>query len=232
MLAREAGKPEPLEPVYVWDLIVRLTHWLIVLSMIVLAITGIDIARPFLDSGAGTGKFTTGWVKIVHSYTAIVFSLAVGARIVWMFLGPRRSGWRQFVPTSRRRLNGLRDSLAFYLMLRARPPYAVGHNPLAGLTYVAVFGLYLVIIATGFALYSISAYTSYMSMWKFLLPLFGGAQGARWLHHVTMWLLIGFVVHHVFSAILTSRVEKNGVLDSIFSGYKFLPRGGQRNDDV
>jgi Ni/Fe-hydrogenase 1 B-type cytochrome subunit len=232
MLAREVTTPEPLEPVYVWDLIVRLTHWLIVMSMIVLTITGIDMSRPFLDSGVGTGKFTTGWVKIVHYYSAIVFSLAVGSRILWMFLGPRRSGWRQFVPTSRRRLRGLVESLGFYVMARPKPPYAVGHNPLAGLTYVAVFGLYLITILTGFALYSVSAYTSYMSMWHFLLPLFGGPQGARWLHHVSMWLLIGFAVHHVFSAVLTSRVEKNGVLDSIFSGYKFLPRSGERNDDV
>jgi Ni/Fe-hydrogenase 1 B-type cytochrome subunit len=232
MLAREVPKPAPLEPVYVWDIIVRLTHWLIVLSMIVLAITGIDIARPFLDSGPGTGKFTTGWVKIVHYYAAIVFSLAVGSRLVWMFLGPRRSGWRQFVPTSRRRLRGLVDTFLFYVAARRKPPFAVGHNPLAGLTYVAVFGLYLVMIATGFALYSVSAYTSYMSTWQFLLPLFDGPQGARWLHHVVMWLLIGFAVHHVFSAVLTSKVERNGTLDSIFSGYKFVPRDAERDDDA
>jgi Ni/Fe-hydrogenase 1 B-type cytochrome subunit len=221
-----------LEPVYVWDLIVRLTHWLIVFSMIVLAVTGIDIARPFLDSAPGTGKFTTGWVKIVHYYAAIVFTCAVMARVIWMFLGPRRSGWRQFVPTSKRRLFGLWESFRFYIFLRPAPPYAVGHNPLAGMTYVAVFGLYVLMILTGFALYSVSAYGSYMETWRFLLPIFGGAQGARWLHHVAMWLLLGFAVHHVFSAVLTSRVEKNGVVDSIISGYKFLPRGSERDDDA
>jgi len=107
-------------------------------------------------------------------------------------------------------------------MFRKTPPFSVGHNPLAGLTYVAVFGLYLLIIFTGFALYSVSAYTSYMGMWDFLLPIFGGPQTARWLHHVTMWLLIGFAVHHLFSALLVSRVEKNGTIDSIFSD-KSLP---------
>jgi Ni/Fe-hydrogenase 1 B-type cytochrome subunit len=149
-----------------------------------------------------------------------------------MFLGPRRSGWRQFVPVSKRRRQGLISTFLFYVFARPKPPETVGHNPLAGLTYVAVFVLYLVMIATGFALYSVSAHGSYMKMWDFLLPLLGGPQGARWIHHVVMWLLIGFVVHHVFSALLTSRVEKNGVLDSIFSGYKFLPRDGQRDDDV
>ena len=231
MPARAAHAERPLEPVYVWDLVVRATHWLIFFSMIVLAITGVYLGRPFLEVGTGSGKFTMGWMKIIHAYAAIVFSLAVGSRILWMFLGPRRSGWRQFIPVSKRRQRGLVSTFLFYVFARPRPPESVGHNPLAGLTYVAVFGLYLVMIVTGFALYSVSAHGSYMKMWDFLLPWLGGAQGARWIHHVTMWLLIGFVVHHVFSALLTSRVEKNGTLDSIFSGYKFLPKDGERDDD-
>jgi Ni/Fe-hydrogenase 1 B-type cytochrome subunit len=79
-------------------------------------------------------------------------------------------------------------------------------------------------IVSGFALYSVSQYTSYMASWQFLLPLFGGPQGARWVHHVVMWLLIGFAVNHVFSALLTSISEKNGAIDSIFSGYKYVPK--------
>ena len=47
---------------------------------------------------------------------------------------------------------------------------------------------------------------------------------ARWIHHVVMWLLLGFAVHHVYSAILMSTVEANATMESIFSGYKFVPR--------
>lgn len=226
-----AEKPiEELQPTYVWDAVVRLTHWTIFLSMILLAVTGIYIGRPFLPSSGA--EFAMGWMRVLHAYAAIAFTLAVVSRIAWMIIGPRRSSWRQFVPASKRRWRDMKTTLQFYLFLRARPPATRGHNPLAGASYVAVFGLYILMILTGFALYSVSSYASYMSMWKFLLPLFQGAQTARWLHHVTMWLLLGFAVHHVFSAVLTSRVEKNGVLDSIFSGYKFLPRSSERNDDV
>jgi Ni/Fe-hydrogenase 1 B-type cytochrome subunit len=227
--ARTAHAAPDLEPVYIWDLVVRLSHWVIVLSMIALTVTGFDLASPFLTSG--TSGFTHGYVRIVHMYAAIAFSLAVGARLVWMFLGPRRSGWREFVPSSKARLRALRDQIAFYMLLRPHPPHCPGHNPLAGLSYVAVFGLYVIMIVTGFALYSVSAHASYMKQWAFLLPLFGGAQPARWIHHVTMWLLIVFAVSHICFALLTSRSEKNGTLDSIFSGYKFLSRDRKPGDE-
>jgi Ni/Fe-hydrogenase 1 B-type cytochrome subunit len=199
--------------------------------MIVLAITGVYLGRPFVSvPGPARLSFVTGWTKIVHAYAAIVFSLAVASRVLWMVIGPRRSGWRQFIPVSARRRRDMIGTLKFYLFFRDRPPPAIGHNPLAGATYVLVFALYGVMIATGFALYSVSSH-SYMHVWQFLLPVFHGAQGARWLHHVTMWLLIGFVVHHVFSALLMARVEKNGTLDSIFSGYKFLPKDRRPDDE-
>ena len=37
-----------------------------------------------------------------------------------------------------------------------------------------------------------------------------------------MWLLIGFAIHHVYSAWLMDTVEKNGTISSIFGGYKFI----------
>jgi len=228
---RPATQDEPdLQPTYVWDRVVRVTHWTIFLSMVVLAVTGIYLGRPFLAApGPAKAHFLTGWAKVLHAYAAIAFTLAVLSRILWMIVGPRRSNWRQFVPVSKRRWLDMQKTFLFYIFLRPRPPSTRGHNPLAGATYVVVFVLYLVMILTGLALYSIGA-RSYMQFFQFLLPLFHGAQTARWLHHVTMWLLIGFVVHHVYSAWLTARVEKNGAIDSMFSGYKFLPKD-QPDDD-
>lgn len=219
-----------IEPVYVWDRVVRATHWAIAGSILLLSVTGIYLGHP-LETAYGPARehFVTGWAKAIHFYSSIVFGLAVGSRLVWMFLGPRRSGWRNFVPVSRRRWRDLRETLKFYLLINKAPPVTIGHNPLAGLSYVAVFGMYAVMIVTGFALYSVSSH-SYMHAWQFLLPWLHGAQGARWLHHVVMWGIIAFFVAHMFFASLTSRNEKNGTMDSIFSGYKFLPKGQPPDD--
>jgi len=226
------GHGNDLEAVYVWDLVVRWTHWLIAAAMVVLAATGIYIGRPsFTAPGNAGAQFITGWARVLHFYAAIVFSLSVVARIAWMFLGPRRSGWRQFVPVSRRRRRDLVRTLAFYTMRAPTPATTIGHNPVAGLSYIGVFALYLLMIATGFAMYSVSSH-DYMKIWGFLLPVLHGVQGARWLHHVATWVLIVFSVAHLFLNSLTSRTEKNGVVDSMVSGYKYLPKGQPPDDQM
>lgn len=213
-------------PVYVWDLVVRWTHWLIVLALVALSVTGIYIGNPFGIAGAQPGtSFLMGWMRAVHFYSAIVFTIAVASRILWMFVGPGMARWRQFIPVDRDRRNGFVGTIKFYLFMRRTPPPFVGHNPVAGAAYTLVFGLYLVAILTGFALLSTSASVGSPTRWfGFLLPLFGGTGLARWIHHVVMWLLIGFAIHHVYSGLLVAIVERNGTMDSIFSGWKWLPR--------
>ncbi len=47
-------------------------------------------------------------------------------------------------------------------------------------------------------------------------------QTQREIHFFIMFMLIGFTIHHIYSAWLVSREKKNGTLDSIFSGYKYI----------
>jgi hypothetical protein len=39
------------------------------------------------------------------------------------------------------------------------------------------------------------------------------------------FVFLAFAIHHVYSAILVSAEEKNGTMDSIFSGFKYVPAG-------
>lgn len=212
--------------VYVWQLPVRVAHWLIVGSIVVLSVTGFYIGAPFISVPGPAGqRFVMGTMKVVHFWAAIVFTLSVAARLVWMFTGNKYARWDKFLPVPARRRRGLWPTVKFYLFVLRKPPGFVGHNPVAGLAYTAVFGLYAVMILTGLALYGASAHVeSPLRVFAGLAPWLGGLQTARWAHHVVMWLLIGFAVHHVYSAMLMSTVEQNATMESIFSGYKFVPR--------
>lgn len=224
--APEAGGAEELVRTYVWEIPVRLTHWLIALSLVVLAVTGFYIGRPFITvTGPAGENLVMGWMRFIHFLAAIVFTLSVASRVIWMFVGNRYGRWSELIPTTRERWRGLVSTFRFYVFTRNRPPEYAGHNPLAGLTYSVVFLLYLLMIGTGFALYSVGAhFDSPTRIFSFLTPLFGGLQTARWLHHIGMWLLIGFAVHHVYSALLVDHLEKNATLGSIFSGWKWVSR--------
>jgi Ni/Fe-hydrogenase 1 B-type cytochrome subunit len=225
-MSTAAAAPADIVRVYVWEAPVRITHWLIALSILVLAATGLYIGHPFLIvTGEARQHFVMGWVKVVHAYTGYVFMASVLARIIWMFTGNKYAHWDKFIPVHANRRRGLWPTLKFYLFAMRKPPGFVGHNPLAGLTYTFVFGLYLVAILTGLALRGANAdVESPARAFAALAPLFGGLQMARWIHHGVMWLLLGFAVHHVYSAILMSTVEANATIESIFSGHKFVPR--------
>lgn len=219
--ASESGH---LNRVLVWEWPVRLSHWLIAASIVVLAITGIYIGNPFLPaSGEATRRFVMGTMKSIHFAAAMVFLLAVLARVVWMFAGNPYARWHQFLPLTAKRLKGVWNTAAYYMFLQKDSPAFVGHNPLAGTVYSVVFTLYFVMIGTGLALVSSSAHLDSMLAWfQPLIGLFGGLQMARLIHHVGMWLLLGFVAHHVWSAFLVGIVERSSLIDSIFSGYKVL----------
>jgi Ni/Fe-hydrogenase 1 B-type cytochrome subunit len=212
--------------VYVWEAPVRIAHWLIAFSIVVLSATGIYLGHPFIVvPGEARDHFVMGWTKTIHFYTAYVFIAAVVVRMVWMFTGNKYSHWDKFIPVRPERRGGIWRTFRFYMFAMRKPPGFVGHNPLAGATYLLVFALYVVAIATGLTMRSANADVgSMVRAFGALAPILGGLQGARWIHHVVMWLLLGFAVHHVYSSVLMSTIEANATIESIFSGFKFVPR--------
>jgi hypothetical protein len=43
---------------------------------------------------------------------------------------------------------------------------------------------------------------------------------------------MAFVIHHVYSAILVSKEEHNGLMESIFTGWKFVSRRLLKEDEA
>jgi len=219
------GMPARVVCTYVWQIPVRLTHWLIAGAIVVLSVTGLYIGHPFMTvAGEARAEFVMGWMRTIHLYTAFVFIAAVVVRIIWMFTGNKYARWDKFLPIHPSRFRGLWPTIKFYLFALRKPPGFVGHNPVAGLTYVLVFGLYFVAILTGLTMHAPYADVGSPFRWfTSFAGIFGGFQTVRWIHHIVMWLLLGFAAHHVYSGVLMSIIEANGTMESIFSGYKFVP---------
>ncbi len=211
-----------LEIRYVWEWPVRLTHWINVLCVIVLSVTGLYIGNPFLAAGDVDSNLM-GWNRFIHFVFAFLFTLSVVSRFLWLFLGNRHASWRAFVPwTTRAGRRRAVEMFRYYLFIDKKISYEVGHNALAGTTYSLIFLLFLLQIVTGFALYAqYDPQGFWFALFSPVLALIGN-QHLRLAHHLIMWLLIGFVIHHVYSAWLMDVKERNGTMSSIFGGYKYI----------
>jgi Ni/Fe-hydrogenase 1 B-type cytochrome subunit len=219
-----SARPQ-LEPVYVWDRVLRLVHWTLALTIVTLSATGIAIAHPFVDA-----PHAMRWIRLVHFIAAIAFSMAILLRMVWLFAGPRVETWRELVPTTRARIRELRQTIRFYLWPKGEAPAHFGHNPLAGLSYVAFYSMCLALVGTGLALWSSSAAIGTPArIFTFLVPLMGGLAIARFLHHVLMWGVLLFAIVHIYLAVFNATVARSGLLDSIVTGWKILKDGGREH---
>lgn len=226
----QPAPPEPLVRVRVWDAPVRVVHWLLVLALVVLSVTGFLIGNPALALGEHTNW--VAWVKGVHRLTAYVLIALVAARVLWLFISPNRwSRWTQWIPTSRFRFKEIVPSVRFYTFLQREAPPVTGHNPLAGLTYTLFYAMLGVEILTGLVLWGAEGvgWAAWLTGW---LRALVSLPVLRLIHHVIMWLVWGFMIHHVYSAILVDRVERSGLLSSIFSGFKFLPPDRAADEDT
>ncbi len=207
--------------VYAWEFPVRFTHWINVLCICVLSVTGLYIGNPFLHA-LSSREYVMGWMRFVHFVAAYTFMMSMIVRIYWAFAGNRYASWRVWIPLTGRQWRDIWSTVKFYLFLSRRPPRAVGHTALAGVTYLFVFGIFVFEIISGFALYSL---THQGVLWTVLggwLTAVMHLQAIRLYHHLAMYVIAAFAVIHVYIGWYLDLKERNGLMGSIFSGYKFV----------
>jgi Ni/Fe-hydrogenase 1 B-type cytochrome subunit len=212
--------PDERVRLYVWEVPVRITHWVIVGCIVMLSITGAYIADPFLIP-AGGNVMTT--VRVVHILTAFVFLAAGAVRTVWLLLGNRFARWSAFIPTTKNQATELFRQAGYYGFVRREIPKVLGHNQLAATAYVALFALLFIETVTGFALDGINGAQPAWSLFGWLSDLLG-PQLIRVIHHLCMWAILAIALFHVYSCVLVDHIEHNGLMSSIFSGYKYPTR--------
>lgn len=216
-------------PIYVWELPVRLTHWLIVISIMVLGATGLYIHGPFLiPSNPIEASKRMADARFWHEMFALVFSLSVAVRFYWGFVGNSFSSWRQIIPHRREQFHFMKEMAQYYAGRRKHPVPYTGHNHLAGLAYTIVsVGLFAQVLSgcllLGWIMQAGPLHVVFGWGNAWFVP--GGIQGVRFLHNVLTYLFLAFMIHHVYSAILIDIEERNGVVSSMFSGYKNIRIG-------
>jgi cytochrome b len=113
--------------ILVWDMPVRVFHWLLVICF----------AGAWLTSESER-------LQMIHYAFGYTACLLVLIRLVWGVIGTRYARFSQFLKSPKVVLEH------FMAMLRGRPHHDVGHNPAGGLVMIALMLLILVIGLSGY----------------------------------------------------------------------------------
>jgi Ni/Fe-hydrogenase 1 B-type cytochrome subunit len=217
--------------VYVWELPVRIFHWINFLCILALTITGFLIADPpALMSGAeANDQYWFGTVRYVHFVAAYIFTFNFIYRLIWGFVGNKYIRWKAFWPFTKQRWHNLMCTLRVDILLRKPVDehahmMSVGHNQLAYSSYIFFYVLCIVQVFTGFALYADTSSWWFPQLFEWFKVVMGGDINTRILHHVVMWLMIIFTVVHVYLVLFHDWLEGRGIISSMFGGYKFIKR--------
>ena len=218
-----ANPQSQLVQVYVWELPVRLFHWFMVLSVCLLTITGFYMHAPYLEAH-GPRVWNMGTMRFLHELAGFLLISALIVRIYWFFAGNHWAHWRAYVPLTRRQWASAGSMVRYYTFRRSEPIPQVGHNGLAAMSYLIIYALLLVEACTGIVLFADVVGNRTLTFFVGWIPRLINIQWIRTIHFTVMFCFMAFVVHHVYSAVLVALEEKNGLMESIFSGWKFIPR--------
>ncbi len=220
-----------VERVYVWELPVRLYHWVNALCVGTLVVTGLMIGRAITVPVTTEASFSYffGWVRFIHFVAAFVFFFNFLARIYWGFVGNEHARWNNFLPLTpslfRRQWREVKQVLKTDVLLgKAEPLESVGHNALATWTYVLTFLAFVFQSVTGFGMYAAMSEAWLPRLFAWIVPLMGGDFAVRQWHHLMVWFFVTFTIAHVYTVFYHDYVEGRGVISSMAGGFKFVDR--------
>jgi thiosulfate reductase cytochrome b subunit len=217
---------------YRHSLPVRILHWINVVALCALFMSGLQIfnAHPALNWGKSSYTGAADFFALAHGFPSWLTLpggqwLAMGRRwhlfFAWIFVlnglvyvcysVTSRHLSRDLAPT-RMDLRSIGRSIIDHLRFRhARGEAARRYNVLQKLTYLfVIFGLLPFVVLMGWALSP--RLDTVVPGW---VDIVGGRQSARTLHFIAAWTLVAFVLVHVFEVLITGVVNN---LRSMISG--------------
>lgn len=179
------------ETIKVWDPLVRVFHWSLVLSFFVAFITEDD------------------WLSL-HVQAGYTVALLIAFRLLWGVMGSRYARFSQFVKSPASVLSYLRQLLRFDV------PHYLGHNPAAAAMILSLIISLVMVSVTGMAI--IGAEGQGPLAGSFLAGM--NAKWMEEVHEFFANFTLLLVVLHVLGVVVSSFVEGENLPRAMINGYK------------
>jgi len=176
---------------------VRITHWVNVVAVFIMAASGWRIynASPLFDFRVPDNLTLGGWLAGALQWHFAAMWLLVINEVAYLLYGFISGHYRRsFLPVS---LRGLLR--AFADVFHGRLAHEVGvYNPVQRAAYIAVIAAIILVILSGLAIWKPVQFQG-------LAALLGDYPGARLIHFIAMSVIVLFVVVHVIMVLLVPR---------------------------
>lgn len=223
-MAQDTAK-QTQEAVYVYEAPVRIWHWINALAIVVLCISGYFIGSPPPSvGGEAYDHYGFGYIRFFHFVAGQILIVGMLFRVYWAFVGNKHAK-EIFTPlvTKRSFWKEVWHEMRWYGMMEYSPKQYEGHNPLAqvAMHFLFVWGIVFMIV-TGLALYGEGEgpgviHTLFTS---WVIPLFGQSQDVHTWHHLGMWIIVVFVIVHIYAAVREDIMSRQSIISSMFSGWR------------
>ena len=194
----------------VWDPLIRIFHWSLVLAFTISYLTE-DESDLHINSGY------------------VVLGL-ITFRLFWGFIGSKHARFTNFVTS--------REKLVTYLksLLSGKPKHYVGHNPAGGWMVIALILSLFITTLSGLKLYAVEEGLGPLAMDSLQIQLISTAHADEYehnddenedeedfweeIHEAASNITVFLIFIHIAGVFVSSRLHKENLLRAMFTGRK------------
>ncbi|MFQ5644823.1 MAG: cytochrome b/b6 domain-containing protein [Thiogranum sp.] len=242
-------KQDAVQLKQVWDVPVRLFHWINFTTVVALFFMGFIML--YKKEPGITGLEAKIALKEVHVIIGYVFVANLLMRLLWAFVGNCHARWSAFLP-----YRGMFADIRDYVraLRQGRPQPYLGHNPVGRLAVAFLLLLLLTMAVSGLLRAGTDIYFPPFGGWvqdylaadqvspsslepydetgvdpQKLKQLKAFKSPAGKIHLYTAYLLPGMLMLHIAAVVVTDKREGGAIISAMFTGKKYL-RGKALND--
>lgn len=181
--------------VKVWDFLIRLLHWILVLGFV---------------SAYLTARFHIGFL---HNIIGYFLCCLLASRILWGLVGSKYARFDSFVFSITETISYLRT------LIKGNPAHYFGHNPAGALMIFALLIILTLILLSGLATLAVIDFEGPM---QFLINYLddNASFAIRHMHNLLINVALILIPLHIFGVVIGSIQHKENLVRAMFTGKK------------
>ncbi|MCA0406667.1 MAG: Ni/Fe-hydrogenase, b-type cytochrome subunit [Proteobacteria bacterium] len=214
--------------VFVYEAPLRIWHWFNAAMIVVLCVTGYFIGlAPRTVAGEASDNYIMGYIRFVHFAAGQGLCYAFLGRIIFAFTGNHFARELFYIPFWRKDYwDNVWAMVKWYSFSASNARRFVGHNALAR---IGMFFMYLIpsiyAMLSGLSLYSEGLGMDHwlsVGLGQPFINLHGGSLLVHALHRFTMWIIISFVMVHIYVAVREEIMGPQSMISTMVSGWRMF----------